>query len=105
MVAALAAIVLRARVHGRPRRLDGIGLDPGVYLLTSAACPDCASVRRTLTDELGQRGYTEVRWEEEPGVFHRLAIDAVPATLIVDEDGSGTLWPGRAKEALASLGP
>lgn len=105
VVAALASILLRARLSGRPRRLEDTRLDSGVYLLTSAACPDCASVRRALTEALGGEGFTELSWEEEPGVFHRLGVDAVPATLIVGRDGSGVLWPGRAKEALASLGP
>lgn len=104
-VAALATMLLRVRVHGRPRRLEDTRLDPGVYLFTSAACPDCASVRRALTEALGANGFIEVRWEEEPGAFDRLGVDAVPATLVVESNGSGTLWPGRAKEALAALGP
>lgn len=105
LVAALVTIVIRSRVTGRPRNLRQTGLGPGVYLFSSIACPDCASVRRALVRALGEEGFEERSWEAEPGVFHRLDIEAVPATLIVAHDGSATLWPGRADGALESLGP
>lgn len=104
-VAASVTMFLRWRATGSPSEVEDVGLDVGVYLFTSSACPDCASVRRTLTEELGGEGFEEVRWEEDPGLFHRLGIDAVPATLVVNRDGSGMLWPGRPEDALASLGP
>ena len=104
-VAAIAAVVLKSRMAGRPRLIEATGLEPGVYLFTSAACPDCSSARRALVDELGDEGFTELRWEKEPGEFHRLGVDAVPATAIVARDGSATLWPGRPDDALSSIGP
>lgn len=104
-VAALATVVLRSRLKGRPRVLEATGLEAGIYLFTSATCPDCSSVRRTLIDEMGESGFVELSWEQEPGEFHRLGIDAVPATVVVARDGSATLWPGRADEALRALGP
>lgn len=104
VVAALATTIIRLRARGGPRRLHETGLAPGVYLFTSSACPDCSSVRRALTEALGEGGFEERSWESEPGVFHRLGVDAVPATMIVGEDGSGTVWPGRADDALAELG-
>ena len=104
-VAAIAAVILRSRMTGRPRLIEATGLEPGVYLFTSAACPDCSSARRILVDELGEEGFVELRWEQEPGAFHRLGIDAVPATAIVSRDGSATLWPGRPDDALNSIGP
>lgn len=104
-VGALATVILRSRVTGRPKVLMRTGLAPGIYLFTSAACPGCSSARRMLIDELGESGFVELRWEQQPGVFHQLSVDAVPATVIVGEDGSGTLWPGRPERALNSLGP
>lgn len=104
-VAALATVILRSRITGRPKILEATGLGPGIYLFTSAACPDCSSARRTLIDGLGEDGFVELRWEQEPGMFHQLSIAAVPATVIVADDGSGTLWPGHPEPALNSLGP
>jgi hypothetical protein len=104
-VAALATVVLRSRMTGRPRALEVTGLEPGIYLFTSAECPDCSSARMTLIDELGETGFVELRWEQEPGVFQRLDVDSVPATAIVGADGSATLWPGRPTDVLKSIGP
>lgn len=103
VVAALATTIIRLRARGGPRRLHETSLAPGVYLFTSSACPDCGSVRKALTEALGEGGFEERSWESEPGVFHRLGVDAVPATMIVGEDGSGTIWPGRPDGALDEL--
>ena len=72
---------------------------------SSSACSDCPLARRTLADALGEQGFLELSWEDDPGAFDRLGVDAVPATLVVAADGSGTLWPGGAEMALESLGP
>lgn len=105
IVAAAAILVLRMRSTGPKRSLGDTGLERGVYFFSSSACPDCSLTRRTLIESLGEQGFLELIWEDDPGVFHRLGVDAVPATLIVAADGSGTLWPGRAESALESLGP
>lgn len=105
LVAAIATYVLRHRARGAPRRIDSPGLGQGVYLFSSTACPDCRSVRRTLEAALGPNGFEETSWEEDPGLFHQLGVTAVPATLIVDSDGTGMLWPGRPDRALAGFGP
>ena len=104
-VAAIAVAVLKSRMTGRPRLLEASGLEPGVYLFTSADCPGCASARRKLVDGLGESGFVELSWEQEPGVFRRLGVDAVPATAVVARDGSATLWPGQPEDALDSVGP
>lgn len=105
LVAAVATLVLRSRSSGRERNLAETGLEAGVYFFSSSACPDCSPTRRALADSLGEEGFVELSWENEPGVFHRLGVDAVPATLTVAGDGSATLWPGRPDRALESLGP
>ena len=102
IVAGLATVTMRLRARGSPRKLSATGLDRGVYLFSSTACADCKHARSMLDDALGSGGYREFQWEREPGLFHDLNVDAVPATVIVDFDGSGVLWPGRPDKALAS---
>lgn len=103
MVAGVATLVLRSRGKGVPRKLSATGLGQGVYLFTSKACPDCKQVRATLDDALGPEGYKELSWELELGLFHELGVGGVPATMIVEVDGSGVLWPGRPDKALAQI--
>jgi hypothetical protein len=102
IVAGLVTVMMRLRAKGGPRKLHATGLGQGVYLFSSTACPDCKHVRRMLDDAFGGDGYREFQWEQEPGLFHDLGVDAVPATVIVEFDGSGVLWPGRPDKALAS---
>ena len=104
-VAYATTLVLRSRSKGSPRQVEDSGLRIGVYLFTSATCQDCRPARRKLTEQLGEDGFTEMNWEKEPGVFHRLGVSAVPATLIVESDGSGTLFPGQPEKAMNRLDP
>lgn len=104
-VAAASVLVLRSRATETKRTLVETGLQPGVYFFSSSECPDCSHTRQALSGSLGEQGYVELRWEDDPEVFRRLSVDAVPATLVVSADGSGTLWPGGAEPALESLGP
>lgn len=104
-VALLIAWALERRRATRPRRIATSGLQPGVYLFTSETCPDCASARQVLSDALGEEAFVEMTWGESPAVFERLEIAAVPASLIVAEDGSARCWFGRPDRLLASLGP
>ncbi len=104
-VAGVSTLVLRARARGGPRKLAATGLVQGVYLFTSKACLDCKQARGMLDDVLGPDGYKELSWEQEPGLFHELGVGGVPATMIVDVDGSGVVWPGRPDKALAHRGP
>lgn len=99
MVAGTATMVVRSRAKRGPRNLAVTGLNQGVYLFTSDACPDCRHVKGMLDDALGPDGYKELNWEQEPAMFHELGVDGVPATMIVAVDGSGVLWPGLPDEA------
>lgn len=92
--AVLVVWVLRSRSR-RPRRIDPSGMTTGVYLFTTATCLDCEPARRALVQRLGEDGFREVRWEEEPAWFGRLGIDEVPATLVVDGRGRGRVYRGR----------
>ncbi len=90
----LLIILMTRRRPGQSEARDGGGLDPGIYLFTSATCSDCAGARARLAHMLGSAGYVEIKWEDEPGLFTRLGIDAVPCTVVVGEDGSASLNPG-----------
>ena len=100
MVAGAVTLVLHSRAKGGPRNLTATGLNQGVYLFTSDECPDCKQVKALLDDALGPVGYKELNWDQEPAIFHELGVDGVPATMIVEVDGSGVLWPGLPDEAL-----
>jgi len=104
IVALAVTLILRARGKAGPRRLESTGLVAGVYLFTSSTCPDCRPARKKLMGKLGD-GFVEMNWEQEPGVFHQLGVSAVPATLLVAADGSGTLFSGQPDKALSRLGP
>ena len=84
---------------------DSGALAPGVYLFTSSTCTDCVGARARLGDRLGSDGYIEIRWEDDPGLFTHLGIDAVPCTVVVGDDGSASLHPGKPDGALRGLNP
>jgi hypothetical protein len=107
VVVAAAAILIQRIMVGRrrPVQVQQTTLGSGVYLFTSATCPDCETARRLLAGGIGPSGFVELSWENRPEVFKDLGVDAVPATLIVDESGSSALYPGRPDFALAALSP
>jgi hypothetical protein len=107
VVVAVAAILIQRAVTGRrrPVPVQQTTLGAGVYLFTSATCPDCETARRLLAGGIGPSGFVELSWEDRPEVFQDLGVDAVPATLIVGESGSSTLYPGRPDFALEVLSP
>lgn len=101
----LTAGVIRSRARDSETQLSATGLEAGVFLFTSANCADCEPARTKLANRLGADGFTELRWEEQPGLFEKLKISVVPATLVVDDGGSGTLYPGQPELAMEELGP
>lgn len=97
-------ISLLQRRQRRPMRdIEAIGLPAGVYFFSSASCSTCTGAREKLQARLGDSGFTEFAWEESPGRFADLDVDAVPAVAIVDEHGRGRLYPGQPERALAAL--
>lgn len=103
MVAALFVAVRRKIALTAPRRIGATGLEPGVYLFTSADCADCSLAGAKLEKRVGEGGYKEVAWAEQPELFTRLRVEAVPATMIVEADGSARLWLGQPDRV--PLGP
>ena len=102
-LAVLAAFWQRRRRRSPIRDVPSGDLSPGVYFFSSETCSTCARARDQLDRALGQTAYTEVRWEERPGRFSELGVDAVPAVLIVKIPGKGRLFPGQPDQALAEL--
>jgi hypothetical protein len=95
------SLVLRGRPARRaPTKLNQTRLGAGVYLFTSASCPDCGAVRDVLSERFGPTGFIELSWESDPQVFDELGIDAVPATLIVTANDGSTLYPGAPSKTL-----
>ncbi len=105
LVTLVVTLILRARATGPARKISAIDLAPGVYYFSSATCAECAPARRMLIERFGEGGFSEMSWEQEPGLFHSLGIDAVPATLVVGSRGSGTLWPGKPNQMFSRFDP
>ena len=105
LVALIFIVTIRMKSRGKPRQVNDHGLGPGLYLFTSSACPDCGTARREIQQAVGNEGFAELSWETNPGDFHRLGVASVPATLVVSDDGSATLYPGSPKKALQLLSP
>jgi hypothetical protein len=99
----LAVFILRR--PGPRIAAEALGLDPGVYLFSSTTCADCAPARDRLADDLGQTGFVEIRWEDEPALFEELGVEAVPCTVIVSKVGVATRFPGMPDRALERLNP
>lgn len=107
VVAAVTMIlILRQKAsHRRPVRVQQDILGLGVYLFTSASCPDCESARRVLLGAVGPSGFIELSWDSDPEIFRELGVGAVPATLIVSDSDGSTLYPGLPDRALQVLSP
>lgn len=103
-VAIGVALVLRRPV-AHPAKTKTAGLGPGVYLFSSSTCVDCVAARARLVDALGPTGFVEIDWDDDPGPFAELLIDAVPCTVIVSEEGLATRFPGMPDRALEELSP
>jgi len=103
VVAISVAVWLRREKQSPIRDISSGDLMPGVYLFTSESCPTCALARAQLSQALEDATYIEVRWEDHPGKFVELGVDAVPAILIVKVPGIGKLYPGQPERVLAEL--
>ena len=101
-IAAVAAMVWRARSR-RSRDVPAGALSTGVYLLTSSSCPTCVPARQRVVDALGEDGFVELSWEEDPEAFQDSGVDIVPALLVVGGEGRARLYPGATARSLSSL--
>ncbi|MGA7096614.1 MAG: thioredoxin family protein [Acidimicrobiia bacterium] len=103
-VAVTAVITLALRTRQRSPEKD-VELPPGIYLFSSATCADCVIARDRLVGELGEVGFVEYSWEEEPALFTEMAIDVVPTTLVVRSDSTIERVAGDPVNLLRQRGP
>lgn len=99
---ALIIFLLRWLPVNRSRAVVASGWDPGVYLLSSEGCDNCAQARAEL-DRRSVR-YREIVWQHEPEFFNQTGVDAVPSVVVVDESGSGRWWRGGVPRHLPGIG-
>ncbi len=98
--------VIRRREKTRPIDAGPSSLAPGIYLFSSGNCLDCGPAREAVEQATGgPGGFTEIRWEDSPEAFRDLGIETVPATVLVSDNGLATVYPGRPRYALRTLGP
>ena len=101
LVVGVVLLVLRWKESAQARRVSVKGLGPGIYLFTSTTCPTCITARERLSERVDV--FEEIVWEEQPGLFTELGVDAVPAVLVVGEGGSGRLFPGQPDRVLREV--
>lgn len=101
-IAGIVVAVQRRRSRIPEREIVAPQLDPGLHFFSSRACSTCEGARERIVAAVGETGFSEHVWEEDPEVFSELGIDAVPASLVVREGGRGRLYPGNPERALAN---
>lgn len=99
-LALVTAWYMQRRDRRPGRAVADPGLPPGFYFFSSRNCDTCRSARAMLDRRLGAGGYAEYEWEQHPGIFQRLAVDEVPALMVVGERGGARLFAGRLDVAL-----
>ncbi|HUG32458.1 MAG TPA: hypothetical protein VMM14_06155 [Acidimicrobiia bacterium] len=102
-VAGIAVVAQRARARRPVETITDTGFPRGVYLFSSSSCATCRQARDRLHAALGESGFVELSWEEHPEQFHEVSVEAVPAVLLVGEDGGGRLYHGQPERALRDL--
>jgi hypothetical protein len=76
---------------------------PGSTYSPPPAAPPVLRRGRPFRPSLGEDRFHEFAWEEGSETFDRLGIDAVPAVLVVEPGGSGTIFPGQPDRALRRI--
>ncbi|MGH8935384.1 MAG: thioredoxin family protein [Acidimicrobiia bacterium] len=85
------------------------GPGPAVVVFTSAGCGECAPVLEMVGAAAGKRLFREVRFEDQPDLFERAGVGAVPLTVVVAADGRVEQFAGmpprrRLARAIERLG-
>ena len=68
-------------------RVAPFGPGPAVVVFTSASCGECGPVLEMVAASAGKRLVREVRFEEQPDLFERAGVGAVPLTVVVTAGG------------------
>jgi hypothetical protein len=87
---AVVVVVGRFRSRRRPAPLNVKGNfeSPGVHLFTSETCDSCDVARRRYRQVLGEHGFVEHSWEDEPALLERLGVEEIPVGTVIGEGGS-----------------
>lgn len=100
VVAGLIALITRTRAANAIRTVRAEHLEAGVYFFSATTCETCERARDRLDSKLGASGYTEFAWEHHPDVFSEYGVDQVPAVMVVNHEGRGSLRFGQPDRAL-----
>ncbi len=103
-VATCVTVIQRWRTRRPVRTVKVADAAPGIYFFSSSTCATCERAREKLDARLGEDGYTEHAWEDDPAPFVDFDVDAVPAVVILGDEGRGRLYPGQPDKALSRLG-
>lgn len=107
ILAAIGLVLVVASVRHRsvrsPRPVRAESMQAGVYLFASSTCETCDRAREKLDRGIGEDGYTELVWEQDPGPFGELGVEAVPSVVVLGNDGTGRLFPGQPERALRAI--
>lgn len=101
IIAVVVSVIVR-RGRARPIEIGPTGLAPGVYLFTSEECSACGEARAGLEERFVGATLTQVRWEDSPEIFKDLGVGEVPATIVVSNEGIGTLLRGLPNRTMGS---
>ncbi|MGN0034608.1 MAG: anaerobic ribonucleoside-triphosphate reductase, partial [Coriobacteriales bacterium] len=83
-----------AAAAGEQATEDGLGLEPGLYLVATRSCPNCKYAVQLL--QKNGVSYHGIFADEHPEIVERFAIKQAPTLLEVAQDGSVTAIHGAA---------
>jgi hypothetical protein len=88
----------------RPPRPQVEGISPGVVVFASRGCDTCAAAETAVRAAVGD-DYRVIVWEDDPEIFERSGIRAVPLVAVIGEDGvawwgEGSPGPARLRRAV-----
>ncbi len=96
-----ASQVVSVRRNALPTRVPAteVGLDPGpaIIVFTESTCDSCQTAVRLVRGPAGAgMPVADIEYAAEPGLHKKFAIDTVPTTLVVDNEGNVLAgWTGR----------
>ena len=92
-LAVIGAPILVVWLRSRPGRVrsgqvpSDLGPFPSALLFSSSTCPTCPPAKDVVAATAGS-SVREFRWPEDTVAFHKLGVGEVPATFVVDEQGT-----------------
>ena len=96
-----ASQVVSVRRNALPTRVPAteVGLDsgPAIIVFTESTCDSCQTAVRLVRGPAGAgMPVADIEYSAEPGLHKKFAIDTVPTTLVVDNEGNVLAgWTGR----------